>query len=204
MEYPTEYRRKLPHIQPENGVFFVTFRLVDSLPKSIVEKLNQYYKSDLLNHKKNKLGPLSEFYDSSFEYFDSELDNSQNETHWLKDKRIATIVKDSILFFDSKKYKVICFCIMSNHVHLIIYKLHAPLFRIMQSLKSFSAKECNKILERKGRFWQREYYDRLVRNKNDLGNKIKYTLNNPVKAGLVDNWEDWEFSFCRNEFNTLI
>ena len=70
----------------------------------------------------------------------------------------------------------------------------------MQSLKRFTAREANKILNRNGTFWQAESYDHIVRNGEELKNIIAYTLENPVKAGLIDDWRKWEFSFVNNDY----
>src|SRR5215471_14113177 len=56
------------------------------------------------------------------------------------------------------------------------------------SWKSFTAKECNRLLERSGTFWQEESYDHLIRNQADFRHAVKYLLDNPMKAGLK-NWK---------------
>lgn len=48
--------------------------------------------------------------------------------------------------------------------------------------------------------WQDENYDRIVRNGEELGRIIRYTLNNPVKIGLVKKWEDWEFNYLNPDY----
>jgi len=58
--------------------------------------------------------------------------------------------------------------------------------RILHSWKSYTAKRANEILGQTGVFWQSEYYDRIIRNDEDLERTIEYVLNNPTKAGLVD------------------
>jgi REP element-mobilizing transposase RayT len=55
---------------------------------------------------------------------------------------------------------------------------------IVHSWKSFTAQECNKVLGRTGRFWQREPFDRYIRNERHFRNALTYIENNPVKAGL--------------------
>jgi REP element-mobilizing transposase RayT len=67
----------------------------------------------------------------------------------------------------------------------------------MQSLKWYTAKECNKILNCTGQFWQHESYDHVVRNEEELNRIIEYILNNPVKAGLVETHEDWKWNYCK-------
>ena len=66
---------------------------------------------------------------------------------------------------------------------------------IMKSLKGFTAREANKLLGRKGTFWQAESYDREIRNETEFWRVIKYVLNNPVKAGLVREWKAYPFSW---------
>lgn len=195
----TEYRRKLPHIQPEDAVYFVTFNLKGALPKYIVVEPSSNIKAikqDVNISSNNKFKAANEY----FEQIEEFLDAGSYGKHWLKQHNIAAKIADSLHFLDAKSFKLICYCVMSNHVHFIAYKCQKPLHRIMHSLKSYTANECNAILEREGAFWQREYFDRIVRDRNDLDKKIKYVLNNPVKAGLVGKWSEYEFSYCHPRF----
>ncbi|MEI8059975.1 MAG: hypothetical protein WCG67_07450, partial [Ferruginibacter sp.] len=68
------------------------------------------------------------------------------------------------------------------------------LYKLMQSHKSFTAKKCNLILQRTGAFWEPESYDHIVRP-GEFDKIVNYILANPVKAGLVKKWEDWQWSF---------
>ena len=71
----------------------------------------------------------------------------------------------------------------------------------MQFLKGGSAFSANKVLDRRGYpFWQDESYDRCIRNEKELKNTINYILQNPVKAGLVQGWEDWPFTFLSPKY----
>ncbi|GAJ14499.1 unnamed protein product [marine sediment metagenome] len=204
MDEPREYRRNLPHIQPEEGIFFITFRLKDSLPLSVIDRLKKNAlrrEIDIISSKGdfNKIDKENKHFEDFIE-FDAYLDRATFGTTYLKDPKAATIVANTIHYLDGKDFKLICYCIMPNHVHLIIYKTKRILFRILQSLKRHSAREANIILSRNGSFWQKESYDRLIRDRNDLAEKIEYTLYNPVKAGLVDDWRDWQFTYCKDEF----
>ena len=89
--------------------------------------------------------------------------------------------------------------VMPDHVHLILQPLivakgtsgsapDAPVYdlgRIAHSIKSFSAHEINRRLGRKGKVWQSERWDRIVRDEKEYREKLEYMLNNPVKNGLV-------------------
>jgi len=101
---------------------------------------------------------------------------------------------------------------MSNHAHIVfrpvlnertIRELKGtarlefesdapPLSAIMQSLKGYTARKANILLNRTGNFWQDESYDHEARDEEELDRIVKYVLNNPVKAGLVENWRDWQ------------
>jgi REP element-mobilizing transposase RayT len=90
---------------------------------------------------------------------------------------------------------------MPNHVHIVINveRSGTSLYKILQSLKAYTARECNKILNRTGSFWQHESYDHVIRNDKELNNIIWYVLNNPVKAGLVSDWQKWKWNYCKYE-----
>ena len=49
------------------------------------------------------------------------------------------------------------------------------------------------MLDRKGRFWQKEYFDRYIRNGRHFAKVVAYIENNPVKALLCEKAEDWPF-----------
>ena len=113
------------------------------------------------------------------------------------------MVKDSLKFYDGKYFKLIAYCIMSNHVHVIVDQegyQDISLSDIFGRIKGFSAYESNKIIGKKGEFWSQEIYDHYTRSNSDLEFYIKYTLNNPVAANLVDNWRDWPHSFVLEEY----
>ncbi|MDX6444220.1 MAG: REP-associated tyrosine transposase [Blastocatellia bacterium] len=122
------------------------------------------------------------------------LDQGQGSCY-LKDPRVARLVQDAILYFDQDKYLLSAWVVMPNHVHLVTTPLPGKrLARIMQSLKSFTAKEANKLLAREGTFWMPDYFDRYVRNEKHFTRAVEYVENNPVKAGLCLTPEDWPFS----------
>jgi REP element-mobilizing transposase RayT len=67
----------------------------------------------------------------------------------------------------------------------------------MHSLKRRTATESNRVLQRRGQFWHRESYDHIVRDEKELNRIRNYVLNNPVKAGLVERWQDWPWTYCK-------
>lgn len=140
-----------------------------------------------------------------FAKWDQCLDTNTQEPQWLGIPEIATIVIESLHRWDGKSYDLVAFCTMPNHFHLIIdtsdeVKYTKPLYAIMHSLKSYTAKEANKVLDREGTFWQEESYDHVIRDGREFKNTIAYTLENPVKAGLVEDWEKFPYSFVNNTY----
>ena len=53
-------------------------------------------------------------------------------------------------------------------------------------------------MNRKGIFWQREYFDRIIRSESDLFEKWNYIRTNPVRKGLVEVVEEYPFLYEEN------
>jgi REP element-mobilizing transposase RayT len=96
---------------------------------------------------------------------------------------------NAIRFWDNKKYVLFAVVVLDDHVHIVINPKEA-LSKIMHSIKSFTAHEINKTLNRKDRVWQDEYYDRVIRDEHEFSEKINYIANNPVKANLIEELEE--------------
>ena len=94
---------------------------------------------------------------------------------------------------------------MPNYGHVFLDPLAGnPLSDIMHSIKSYTAHEANRILNRKGQFWAKEYFDRYIRDEDHFRRVVRYIENNPVKAGLVWSAADWPWSSAhfRNQEGT--
>jgi menaquinone-specific isochorismate synthase len=104
---------------------------------------------------------------------------------WMRDDHCAKVVADALAFFAATRYRLHAWSIMPNHVHTVLQPLGGyDLPGILQSWKSYTAKEMNKILGTQGQVWETEYYDHLIRDDRDLQAQIAYVLANPQKAGL--------------------
>jgi putative transposase len=200
-EHKLFYSRNLPHYQPEEGTFFITYRLQDSVPKSKIPELKNEYR--LLKSQNPQMSEEEKLkaHANYFRLFDKALDENPNEPYWLKEPAILQIVSNSLHFNDGKQYKLWSFSIMPNHVHVLLTLIESsiPLYAILQKHKRFSAWQANKILNRTGSFWHKESYDHLVRNTESFNRIIKYILNNPVKAGFVNNWKEWTGNYLNPE-----
>jgi putative DNA methylase len=184
MRYGWHNRGYLPHFDGGSIPQSITFRLFDSLPKIIIEEWS---------HELARQGSAER--DTEMRRRISAYFDQGQGSCYLKDPRVARLVQDAILYFDQDKYLLSAWVVMPNHVHLVTTPLPGKrLARIMQSLKSFTAKEANKLLAREGTFWMPDYFDRYVRNEKHFTRAVEYVENNPVKAGLCLTPEDWPFS----------
>ncbi len=209
--YKPEYRRQLPHFQPAGVTFFITGRLYGSLPQEALKKLKEE-KETAHNRIKRECEDeatreeeIRKLHKRHFAKWDQYLDAYTNEPQWLTNPAVALIVKNAFHYFDKKSYDLVAYCVMPNHFHLVIdtsdeIRYTKPLYAILHSIKSYSAHEANKVLNRTGIFWQEESYDHIIRDAREFNNTIAYTLENPVKAGLAEDWEQFPYSFVNDAF----
>lgn len=173
-------RGYVPHLDHPGLIQGITFRLADSLPAHALISLAQDSKSVNNPAKRARI--------------EAYLNAGYGACH-LRDPRIARLVEDALLYFDGEHYQMIAWVIMPNHVHVLIETVEGhQLSSIVHSWKSYTAKKANRILERTGTFWFREYFDRYIRDERHFANAVQYIRDNPVKAGLVELPEDWPFS----------
>ena|ERR1700722_5649462 len=172
------YTRRLPHWQPSDADFFVTWRLYGSLP----------------NCKRGVCEALSA--GGAFVEMDKRLDRTASGPMWLKNAAVAGCVSRILVsgMSDWRFYELFAWVIMANHVHILIRPL-VPLSKALMNIKSATARAANATLGRAGEpFWQSESYDHWVRGEQEKSSIIRYIHGNPVKAGLVSEPEEWPWS----------
>ena len=185
-------RGHLPHWEKEGATYFVTFRLASSLPKSVFERI-QSEKHALLRTANQLRRPLSfdetkKIQRLSAQIIEHSLDQGAGCCH-LQNSAIDDAVAATLRHFDERRYRLFAWCIMPNHVHVVLKTFPGhPLSEIVHSWKSFTEKAANRIMGRRGSFWQREYYDHLVRDQVELERAMRYVAANPEKANLT-NWK---------------
>jgi REP element-mobilizing transposase RayT len=115
----------------------------------------------------------------------------------LRRPEIARVVRGSMLHFAGERYHLHAWCIMANHVHVVLTALPGNgLKTILHSWKSYTANQANRLLGTRGAFWERESFDHTIRLPEDVDRFIRYTEENPVAAGLCAHAEDWCWSSC--------
>lgn len=181
-------RGYLPHFDDVSKLQSITFRLADSLPQCKLKQLNE------------ELAGLPEDKQS--------VERRKRIEEWLdagmgccalRHPEVAGTVQDSLLRFDGERYRLISWCIMPNHVHVLI-RPAIELGKILQSWKSFTgrralAKNAELELGVPGKaFWMREYWDRFIRDERYFNAVVEYIHNNPANASLCRIPSEWKWS----------
>jgi putative transposase len=208
LEYKLSYRRHLPHFQPPGATLFVTFRLAGSIPAEVMRQLLveaegvEAVLAGISNPQERAQRAYLE-QRRLFGKWDAALDTADNGPFWLRDSRVANLVAESIHYRTGRVYDLEAFCVMPNHVHLVYTPLikeeekYYAMSAIMHSLKLYTGRRANLLLEREGDFWQHENYDHVVRDEAERQRIILYVVNNPVKVGLVHHWQEWPWTYCK-------
>lgn len=186
----TSYRRRLPHWRQDAATYFVTFRLADSLPAEALAKLDalkREWSKDFSSREDTEAGRKAaweEISRHSIAMVEHWLDQGVGDC-LLRDERTREVLKDSLLHDDGKEANLGAVVIMPNHVHLIVRPFEGNSLEIyLQRRKRHSAREINRILQRRGHVWQEESFDRIVRDTEHLWRCLQYIGRNPRKAGV--------------------
>jgi REP element-mobilizing transposase RayT len=112
----------------------------------------------------------------------------------LKHAACADIVAKALLHGDAKRYALQAWCIMPNHVHVLLATtLQHELGSVIRLWKSYTAVQINAVLGRRGAVWARDYFDRFIRDERHFESNKRYIEMNPVTAGLCETPEAWPF-----------
>jgi REP element-mobilizing transposase RayT len=181
-------RGYLPHFDAgSERSQFVTFRLADSLPEEVVRVWLAEVEAQPETKRKSELRNRIEAF----------LDRGHGECH-LRNPQVGSLVQSALLHFDDDRYDLHAWVVMPNHVHVLFTpKPEVSLSRVVQSWKSYTSKEANKLLHRVGQFWMEEYFDRFIRDERHYFSTVEYIEANPVSAGLCERPDDWPFGSAR-------
>ena len=195
------YQRNLPHRLVPGESLFLTMRLAGSMPKIALEQLQADFEAAELAALRSGYAGLDTYARQKryFGRFDQLLDCPTAGLLWLQQSPIAKVVAESLHYFDKRYFQLVAYCVMPNHVHVVLTLANddCSLLRSLQRFKSYTALQANRLLHRQGQFWQRESYDHLIRDATEMTRIISYVLENPVKAGLTNDWQTWPYSYWR-------
>ncbi len=182
------FRGYLPHVDAPDLYQFVTFRLCDALPRTLLRQWRQELRS--LSPKRRQ------------QILQQRIAESEDRGYghcYLAIPAIAQMLQEELLREDNLKYHLKAWCIMPNHVHVLVQTSNASLSAIIRQWKGRSALRANRYLQRKGNFWAKEYFDRYIRNQKHYAAVVQYIRDNPVRAGLVKKPEQWRWSYWNED-----
>ncbi|CAN5524351.1 hypothetical protein BH18VER2_BH18VER2_10200 [soil metagenome] len=187
-------RRHLPHWEQKGATYFVTFRLADAVPESVLAEWREERERWLKFHPQPWDWKTSREYVRLCEESREQWLDQGHGSCLLRERDYADIVRDALLYFHVERYLLDDFVIMPNHVHLLVKPLgDHPLGEILRSWKSFTAKAINQLRGREGTVWMAESFDTIVRDLDHLDAIRQYIAHNPEKGHLREG----EFLFAR-------
>jgi putative transposase len=186
-----------PHWAQAGAVVFITFRTHDSIPHEVVERWDRE-KQQWLHERGKDTGAqwslivrqLSESDRADFhKMFNRQRESFLDSCHGrclLKRPELSKIVADSLLHFDGERYRMGDFIVMPNHVHLLAVFPEADAMKAQcGSWLHYTAVRINQALGEKGKFWQQEPFDHIVRSLDQYEYLRQYIADNPQKARLA-------------------
>ncbi len=187
----------LPHWRIPGATYAVTFRTKDSLPSSVLkeyerEKSLLLARIDCVKNLTDAGESLQRLRKEICTLMEAVIEpalHSAEGPRPLANPAIAAMVESALKHFNDDRYDLLAWSVMPNHVHVLLTPREGhELEKIIQSWKTHSATQANRMLGKSGTFWQEEYYDHIVRDGEDLKHQVNYILANPGKGWASGEW----------------
>jgi REP-associated tyrosine transposase len=172
---------RLPHWQQEGAVYFVTFRLADAVPHHLRTQWESEREAWLRVHLQPWGAEVEREYHVRFSGAVECWLDAGHGSCILRRHDCAEIVAGALRHFDGQRARMVSSIVMPNHVPAVF--VQHPSWPL-RSWKSFTSRKINSLLSREGTLWQRDYFDRPVRDEKHFANCVRYIRRNPVKARL--------------------
>jgi putative transposase len=176
---------RLPHWQQDQAAYFLTFRLADSIPADLLRQWRQE-RDDWTQKHPEPWTPETEA--EYHKKFSSRVDRYLDQGYGsclLRDAENAAIVAAVFRHFDESRYHLHAWVIMPNHVHLLLSLGESEsLASIVASWKRFSGLKIRQQMCSHGPLWQKDYFDRIIRDWDHFVNVARYIRRNPTKSKL--------------------
>ena len=181
----------LPHWRQDGCMYFVTFRLADSLPGGKLKELQLEKEAWLAKNPEPSKGSEAHFLwqDEYKRLFQDRIDGWLDAGHGnciLRNPDARKTVEDSLLHFDGVQYRIDSFVVMPNHVHVLVAPLGYHLLSdIVKAWKSYTGHMLVKSRSVVSPVWQKEYFDHIVRSPESLEKFRNYICANPEPLSRV-------------------
>jgi len=177
---------RLPHFDAGEVYQFITYRLDDSIPSTMLLRLEE------------------ELDESKLPSDRIEMERRRRMEQWmdkgygsciLRNRENAELVMGAWRHFDGQRYDLLSGVVMPNHVHVLVRVYGGVLLGdLIESWKSYTSRRfTDDGVGRAKPHWQRGYWDRYIRDEGHYRDTVRYISANPVKAGLVARVEDWPY-----------
>jgi putative transposase len=190
--------RRLPHWSQAGTLTFITWRTNDSIPASVLRQWRVERCRWLRAHQidadrpdwRIQLATMDRNVQDEFRrLFSDRWHDALDAGHGdcvLRNPELAEIVANSLKHFDGERYVLTDFVVMPNHVHLLAaFENETAMLAQCESWKHFTAAQMNRWLGRKGRFWEQDGFDHLVRSPEAFAYLRQYIAENPQRARLA-------------------
>ena len=177
-------RANLPHWEQQGVTCFATFRLADALPQEKIAEWAGAQANWLAAHPRPWTDAEAEEYARDFgEKFEQALDAGWGACLMATEEN-RMIVEDTLRHFNGERYDLYAYVVMPNHVHVLFSPRGAfAIHDILHVWKSFTGHAINRRMNRTGAVWQKESWDRLIRNDEHFRRTLAYIKqNNPTRS----------------------
>lgn len=199
-----------PHWSQAGAIVFITFRAADSIPCDVLQRWEKEKNEWIARHTQAeppwrvalpRLDPqLRNRFNREFNRCREDFLDTCHGACVLRQPKLAKIVSDSLLYFDGDRYRMGDFIVMPNHVHLLAsFTTEESMVKQCGSWLHYTARQINLVLGQKGKFWQQEPFDHLVRSPEQYEYLRDYIRDNGKKAGLGEG----EYLYRRHEDTRL-
>lgn len=185
-------RRNLPHWSQQGKLYFVTWRLADSLPQKALKQIEADRKMWFRQHGDTPLADMEPIVKREwFRLFHHRVQLWLDAGHGsciLRRPEALRIMIDALHHFHGDRYHLGSFVIAGNHVHVLVSPhVGVELSGVIHSWKSYTSNAINKALERSGRLWMDEYFDRILRNQTHLERVEGYIATHIRQGAYVEH-----------------
>lgn len=190
---------RLPHWQQNGGIYFVTFRLADSLPVGVLAGWERERQEWLLRNPPPWEPEREVEYHRVFSMQMEQWLDAGRGSCVLADREVGDVVAGALRFYEGRRSEMFSFVVMPNHVHaLFALTENATINGVVRDWKSYSSHELKKRLGEQWPGWQKDYFDRLVRGTEHFGRCVRYIRKNPARARMrEDGFVLWESGRAR-------
>jgi REP element-mobilizing transposase RayT len=197
-------QNRLPHWQQDGTTYFVTFRLTDSIPADKLAQWNGEREVWMRLHPPPWTAQVEREYLEHSAYTTERWLDEGSGSCVLRADEPRRIVADALAHFEGQRHRNHAWVVMPNHVHALFSLMEGcRLEDLLHSWKSFTAHEINRLAGHEGTVWERDYFDRLVRNSEHFWKCARYIQRNPLKARLrSEEYALFESDFVRSALDS--